>query len=288
MQFPKYWVCAESTELGPDGTRYPARCWGWSNESESHAKRDAESRARKVAAMFARGEIPERKYPYGDRPLREEVLEEFPGPGGNLSAVVTRNGYGCLVLNTSGAMFVDVDLPERKSDSGISSLLGSLFGGRKQPTSTPKDEALVRLKSWLETNRQWSVRVYETKAGLRYLFTHRAFDPTESASIRVLESLGADPLYITLCKNQKCYRARLSPKPWRCEYASPAVRFPFADEQSRANFNEWLTGYEQTAARYATCHFLETLGSGSVDLALSPLIELHDRHTRANEQLPLA
>ncbi len=53
---------------------------------------------------------PPRAYAYGDRPLREEIVRSVAGDG-ERAAVVTRNSFGCLVLNTAGVLFVDVDLP---------------------------------------------------------------------------------------------------------------------------------------------------------------------------------
>ncbi len=56
---------------------------------------------------------------YLDRPMREPVLREVKKDNGELAAVVTRNSYGCLVLNTARVMFVDVDLPELKPEGGF-------------------------------------------------------------------------------------------------------------------------------------------------------------------------
>ena len=53
----------------------------------------------------------ERSYAYGTRPLREEIIQEIHSRAGDITGIVTRNSYGCLVLNTAEAMFVDVDLP---------------------------------------------------------------------------------------------------------------------------------------------------------------------------------
>src|SRR5205814_5995494 len=62
---------------------------------------------------------------YPDRPFREQVLQQMKTSSGDVAAVVTRNSYGCLVLNTSQIMFVDVDLPEPKVPRGLfSRLLG--------------------------------------------------------------------------------------------------------------------------------------------------------------------
>jgi hypothetical protein len=54
---------------------------------------------------------------YPNRPGRELVLEEIKNAAGELLAVVTRNSYGCRVLNTARVMFVDVDLAARRPAS---------------------------------------------------------------------------------------------------------------------------------------------------------------------------
>ena len=40
---------------------------------------------------------------------------------------------------------------------------------------------------------------------------------------QVFDTLGADPPYRRLCRTQKCFLARLTPKPWRCGVAKPPV-----------------------------------------------------------------
>jgi hypothetical protein len=60
-------------------------------------------------------------------------------------------------------------------------------------------------------------RVYLTAKGLRVVCTS-ALLPWEKhdwLATRLMKYLGADPDYIRLCGEQKCYRARLTPKPWR-------------------------------------------------------------------------
>lgn len=44
---------------------------------------------------------------------------------------------------------------------------------------------------------------------------HRTFDPLDAAVSKCFQALGADPTYVRMCRNQRCFRARVSPKPWR-------------------------------------------------------------------------
>ncbi len=76
---------------------------------------------------------------------------------------------------------------------------------------------IAKAELWTRNHSDWGWRIYRTRAGLRLLATHALFDPETAAADGVFDALGADPLYRQLCKTQKCFRARLTPKYWRCE-----------------------------------------------------------------------
>jgi hypothetical protein len=61
--------------------------------------------ADRLAALFEADNLPDEKYGYGNRPMREPVTKEIRNAAGELAAAVTRNSYGCHVLNASGALF---------------------------------------------------------------------------------------------------------------------------------------------------------------------------------------
>jgi len=131
MNFPKFWAKGEAD--GFEG-------WGWSDVSADGAKARGVETARRVAARFERGElnVPAARYGYADRPLREEVLREFRDDAGTVSGVITRNSYGCLVLNTAKLMFVDVDFaPPPAVDGGFSAVC-SAPRKRRLPRTKPR------------------------------------------------------------------------------------------------------------------------------------------------------
>jgi hypothetical protein len=89
------------------------------------------------------------------------------------------------------------------------------------------------------------------------------------------------------CAAQKSFRARLTPKPWRCRLGPPPSSYPHPDDAARRRFTDWLGEYER-AASHATCRYLETIGNGSPRAATARLLDLHDRLTRCRDALPLA
>ncbi len=111
------------------------------------------------------------------------------------SANVTINSYGALVINANRALFVDVDT-EAVTDEFAAQCLAELVG----------------------RHRELGFRVYRTRAGWRYLCTTQTFDPAANSTQLLLEALQSDPNYRLLCQIQNCFRARLTPKPWRAGY----------------------------------------------------------------------
>jgi hypothetical protein len=196
-------------------------------------------------------------------------------------AIITRNGYGALVLNAAQTMFIDVDMPEAR---GIARL-GAIFGrGRR----SKEDEILNRIRAGLGAAPARKFRVYRTAGGFRVLALDREFDPTALESETLMNSVGGDPQYIQLCKVQKSFRARLTPKPWRCGCSTPPNAFPREDAEALSAFAAWLQGYEAACAGKATCQFVEEIGTGEVIGTARSIVEFHDRLTRALEPLPLA
>ncbi len=125
---------------------------------------------------------------------------------------------------------------------------------------------------------------------MRVLVTHALFDPTSEEAVSLLASLGSDPLYIQLCKMQQCFRARLTPKPWRMgmDYTEKMPRWPRQGPEEQARFEEWQACYAKFQAPYATCKFVGAIGQTIVHPQAAAIIELHDRTTRCLELLPLA
>ena len=276
MNFPPFWARGASGDFC---------CWRWSSNSVAEAQSLANQAAQQLAERFAHGDFPPKHGGYyPNRPFREPVLQEIKNDAGETDAVITRNSYGCLVLNTSRVMFVDVDLPEPKSPG----LFSRLFGKPSAAPVVTESNAIAKVENWTRNNPDWAWRIYRTRAGLRLLATHALFDPESAASDGVFDALGADPLYRQLCKAQKCYRARLTPKPWRCGVRTKPERWPFLDARAEKHFQKWEAQYQSFAAGWATCELVKQIGSVEVHPTIRPVLELHDEMTRVESKLKLA
>ncbi len=278
MNFPQFWARGRSGEFFT---------WRWSFQSLAEAQALAEEAAQQLADRFRMGLLPPRHGGYyPNRPFREQILQEIKNGAGEVSAVITLNSYGCQVLNTKHVMFVDIDLPEPKRSGGF---FQRLFGNAEVvPSATAESESMAKIESWSRSNSAWGWRVYRTRSGLRLLATQGLFDADSDSARAAFEALGADPLYRKLCQTQKCFRARLTPKPWRCGMTAKPDRWPWLEPKHEKRFQKWETAYRQKAANFATCEFVRHVGNPQVHPEVQPIIKLHDSFTRADPRLPLA
>lgn len=278
MNFPRFWARGSNGDL---------LVWRWSTRSLQEAQALADQAAQQLAARFRAGGFPPKDGGYyPDRPFREQVLHEFKDGVGEISAVVTRNSYGCQVLNTARVMFVDIDLPEPKPTGGF---FKRLFGKPDSAAPNPAMEsALAKVESWTRNNPDWGWRIYRTRAGLRLLATQALVEADSDLATSVFEALGADPLYQKLCKTQKCFRARLTPKPWRCGIHSKPQRWPWLKAKCEKQFQKWEAQYLSFSANWATCEFIRHVGNQTIHPDVQTVLKLHDGPTRAQSKLQLA
>jgi hypothetical protein len=326
MIVPAYW--AEARLQQRTGNRQvTVRRFGWSDAGQADAQAMADARAAEALQRIVAGErLPksEPKLPYNGAlgvPIREEIL------GRDGSVVVTRNSYGARCLNVPDVLFADVDFAPRSTwkaglvvlavlalaSVGAGVAQGSwLFGGlllsvslvafspiagfmlrlQQKQRGGPEAMALQRIERFLAANRSWNLRAYRTPAGLRLLATHRTFDPVDPEVLCFFEAVGADPVYARMCLNQRCFRARLTAKPWRIGIEGHLRPRPGVWPVDPARLPErgaWVDAYEAKAAAFAACRYVTTVGSGVTDPAVEPVIALHDDLSRANVQgLPIA
>lgn len=325
MIVPRYWAEARLREREKQ-RQITVRRFGWSDVSEADAQANAQSRAREALERIRAGDkLPRRepKVPYNGAqgvPIREEIVSEHGG------VVVTRNAYGARCLNTPDVLFVDIDFAPPPAGRAVlltaltalvialiigwflrSAMLALMLGllallmpvlltswalrARVHLNGGPEQYARNGIKRYLQAHPEAHFRLYRTPAGLRLLAMHRTFDPAEPAVADCFKALNADPVYARMCANQRCFRARVSPKPWRMGIDShmrprPGT-WPVAPERL-AGRRQWIEVYEQKAQGFASCRFIETLGPAMATMATRSVRALHDELCRANSDLPLA
>lgn len=326
MQVPSYWAEAR-VQHRERGRQVTVRRYGWSDDSDAEARLLAELRAADALKRILAGEnLPrrDRKIPYGGTeglPIREEVVARH----GN--AVLTRNEYGALCLNTPDALFVDVDLADPMPGSlqrgtavvlvalalalgwvlrfgwigfgllVVAALIASYFLAESVWSRTaarrvaPEQRAQARIAAFAAAHPDWALRVYRTPAGFRVLATHRTFLPDDPEVETIFAALDADPTYTWMCRQQHCFRARVSPKPWRIGIdrhlrPRPGV-WPIKPEHLPAR-RAWVADYERKAQGFAACRFETALGPDVVHADVASTLAWHDELARAASGLPIA
>jgi len=281
VRIPKYWAKSIQSVQQPDGRPYLLVSWQWSDVNVEDAQRKAEDRVRELEQKVRAGTELNR-YGYGERPLREEVTQNVTNDTGREVAIVTRNAYGALVLNAANAMFIDIDFDDKGASGG-----GFLRGLGKRAAS-PEEQHVERITTWASHHPDVGLRVYRTAAGMRCLITNRTFEPTRSESLEILRAFQSDPLYVRLCQAQDCFRARLTPKPWRCNMSVPPARYPWENYNVEIRYRQWEQRYEQASQWYSVCKLIKQIGPQEVHPDVAAILALHDRLTRLEVDRPLA
>ena len=293
MKFFKYWAKA-SEEVDASEYSWKAQRYGASNVSLADAQANAEELARKTAEVLRNVDFPD-TYLYSDRPVREEIIEEF-GDDADPYAVITRNAYGSLVLNTARVLFADIDNPRPRQRARSSSIhpllwvLGKLLGISAKAEKVVEEEPSKipgQVAEFVRSSPGVGLRLYRTAAGFRCLVTSHEFDPLSEESGQLLAAMNSDPLYVKLCQVQECFRARLTPKFWRCGVQGPSVRYPWADATQEQEMRDWERQYDRSIERYATCELVESMGTSEMPPQIASIVELHD-HLCCQSGKPLA
>ncbi len=286
MKIARFWVKETIQTVNKRGQRVEVARWHWSENSREEARERAAEAVRQTAGRIAAGEPwPSKNEYYPDRPPREEIIEEIKDRQGEVIATITRNGYGALVLNTRDLMFIDVDLPFEWPIPSLFKAIGRLFGKKYEDPAEKLQKKVIGLA---RDHEAFAFRIYRTRAGFRCVVVNTRIDPASPESLRLLDTFGADPLYVRLCKNQECFRARLTPKPWRCGARKPPNRFPREEAEAEQAYRAWASEYEAKSRPFATCRLVEQTGAPSTDASLTALLDLHDRLTKVASGLALA
>lgn len=319
MIVPSFWAEARRQHRSA-GRQITVRRFGWSMQSDADALVMAQERADEALRRVLAGETSlarrEQRIPYNGAdgvPIREEVLDRQG------EAVITRNAYGARCLNTPDTLFADVDFETTTSGRTLLVTLGVLLAGAlglgvafgdwsvaliaavvallfavwvskrigalvMSARGGPRAYAERRIKRFLATHPDWHLRTYETPAGMRVVAVHALFDPASPEVLAFFRAIGTDETYVRMCQRQRCFRARLTPKPWRIgmqQHLRPRPGVWPIDPRFMPLRQQWVTEYEQRSRGYAACRFIEDLGAAFTDPVARRVVELHDRECRA-------
>ena len=287
MNIPIYWSKAPCSARDRRGQPRTFSVWGWSSSSLQDAQDRAAARAASIATAAAQARDLQ-DYEYGQGPLREEIVEHI-GDAQAPTAVITRNRYGALVLNSARVLFVDVDfLPS--PPAGFLDALVSIFSSRRRAARREAGAAaaIEQIERWATANPARSFRLYRTCEGLRLLFTDRLYDPAAAETTALLQQLNADPMYVKLTQRQQCFRARLTAKPWRCGCSRPPNAFPWSTPDAERTFRQWQDRYTQLDSGFRACQLHQQYGRPAGIPELAAILEAHDRGAKITSTAPLA
>lgn len=287
MKIPPYWSKARHPSDSPNGRTDGVIACGWSFSSLEDAKTQAARRAKYIFDLVTKGQKPD-TYDYSDRPVKEEIIEDVTD-GESQIALVTRNRYGALVLNSANVLFADIDFPSA-NPTGLLEGLIFIFMPRKRDE---KRKAMMleteqRIAQWARSNPTRSFRMYRTQQGLRLLFTDKLYDPTSEETLTILRGLNSDPMYIKLTQKQECFRARLTAKPWRCGCPRPPNSYPWDNADSECAFRRWEKQYASMEGKFRACEFIKAFGVMADITAVKVIVTTHDQLSRIESAVPLA
>lgn len=271
MKIAPYWV---RTVCEIEGQTYKLRAYSFRSAEDARERLRAKVRALQafrrssgsaedVAALRLnlrqQDELCEANY---EAVMTEPIIRQIDAHN-----IITRNRYGAEVLNSDDTCFLDVD----RFEVGFLEKLLGLFGRKRSP-----EEALLQeLCALCAEDDSLGVRVYRTSKGWRLLVAGTGLAPDSPRMHSLCHRLQVDAMYASLCHKQRCWRARLTPKPSRIGMP----RFPRTDDSESALVAtaEWETLYAKQTKGISVCRLVDSLGAA----ICSPIVRVHDDATGA-------
>lgn len=184
---------------------------------------------------------------------------------------ITRNHYGAEVLNSTDTCFLDVDA----FPPSLVERITSLFTSTQRHDQDRLLEAASRI---CREHAGMAMRVYRTARGWRVVAAAPGLTPDSPLAATLYRRLRVDPLYAALCSKQACWRARLTPKPYRMRPELPGpYPQPKSSAESQADTDAWVAAYREKSAGKAVCRLVDTLGP-SIN---TRIVQEHDSRTGA-------
>jgi hypothetical protein len=266
MKLFKIWT-SEKGKVIIDGEEKEVVCYGGSNASIEEARARAKEKIERLQRKINGDQRVVADY---EVEIREEILQTIDD-----KSIITRNRYGAQVLNTENLMFLDIDKPKTS--------FGDLFK-KKDPTQH-KAKIFESIRK-LASSPKYSAlgfRIYETFQGARVIVLGKDFDMRDRETVAMMNEFYCDALYVAICRKQACFRARLTPKPYRMNMQAYKVQYP--READDRVFQNWLRDYKYQSRNYSSCKLIEKIGSSPF---MPDAVKIHDEITGVNYNLPLA
>lgn len=264
MKYFKYWV-EDKHRITIDGQRKEISLLTGSNDSIGAAKKEALLKAQKIEQrIFERGRKDE--YEAGIKEHVSDIIDQ--------SNIVTVCRYGAKVLNTNEYTVLDLD----DYATSIWDIFKPLRGLNKKERITLKFEQFVRRNPDFGSD----FRIYETTKGLR-IIGKKYLDPSNKKNVQMMRKLNVDRLYLVLSRKQQCYRARLTPKPYRLKIKTIKIRTPLACET--ASYKSWSSMYDNASRNVTVAKHIKSIGR---DFSNERVIRYHDEKCQSDKGFELA
>ena len=266
MKLFKIWT-SEKGRIVIDGEEKEIVCYGGSNASIEEAKARAREKIERLQKKINGDKRVVADY---EAEIREEILQVVDD-----KSIITRNRYGAQVLNAENLMFLDIDKPKAS------------FGGLFKKKDPQQDKARIfdsiRKLASSPKYSPFGFRIYETFQGARVIVLGKDFNMRDRETVSMMNEFSCDPLYVAICGKQSCFRARLTPKPYRMNMQPYKVQYPRETDDSA--FQNWLRDYEYRSRNFSSCKFIEQVGAGR---AATEAVRIHDEITGATVNRQLA
>lgn len=286
----KYWARATAKAATNEGDSFDLCAWAGSALNTDDATVKAQSRLAQWQQTLSQSRdafYDQHDYGYSKGPQREELLTAGPwldDANHELGCrwLVTRARYGAEILNAAQLAMLDLDM----RGLGLGWWWKSLFRSAAERQRLRLDA----LRQWIDNHPSWGARVYSTAAGFRVLITHHPFQVRDAAIQDLMRLTQTDRLYQRLCLFQECFRARLTPKPWRLMPMLDRVQWrPLAEGETRTREDvQWLADYKKASDRHSVCHLLFQWGNPCIHEDLVDLVTFHDQCCHVTLNQPLA
>ncbi len=264
MKYFKYWA-EEKHKISIFGKAEEITLLVGSNESEESAKHEASLRAKRIEKRIAESG-PREEYEVGIREHISDVIDE--------SNVISICRYGAKVLNTERYTVLDLD--------DYAKSLWDIFKPMKRMDK--KEKIVFKFQEFVSKHPEFGsdFRIYETTKGIRVI-GKKYLDPADKKNIRLMGKLNVDWLYVVLSQKQQCYRARITPKPYRLRIKTIKVKSPLFCQSD--TYKNWANMYDEASRNYTVARYIKSIGR---DFSSDKVIKYHDERCNSHQGFSLA